>query len=378
MAADSSDDELLGGLTGQARRERAELVEWLLAHDFDVQQIRGALIPMLLPAHRVVGDDGTYVSAQQICESTGIELDLLRRLHQAVGLPRVDDPTAAVQSRADAESVVRSKPFIDFGFDVDEVVVFLRVLVEGLEHTAETMRKAALRVVLRPGASELELATAMQELATDVVPLLGPMIEDLLHLELRRSFETEAVNFAERSEGSLPGAREVTVAFADLVGFTELGELVAPEELVRIANRLTELARDVVVTPVRYIKTVGDAVMFVSSDPEQLLHVVLDLMSAAAENELPRLRVGIASGWAVSHAGDWFGSPVNVASRITHAARPGDVVVAEPVRRQVGAAKDFEWLSLGRRTLRGVSLPVNLFAVHRRRESAGDGVTNGR
>jgi adenylate cyclase len=366
MAGETDDDELLRGFTGQARRERAELIQWLRAQGFDDEQIRGALVPMLLPANRVVGEDGTYISAQQICESTGIDLDLLRRLHQAAGLPRVDDPGTPVQSRADAESVLRSKALIDFGFNADEVVAIVRVLVEGLGHAAETMRTAALRVVLRPGASELQLAAAMKDLANDVVPLLGPMIEDLLHLELRRSFETEAVNFAERSAGSLPGAREVTVAFADLVGFTELGEMVAPEQLERIANRLAELARDVVVTPVRYIKTIGDAVMFVSSDPAQLLNVVLDLVSAAAEHELPRLRVGIASGWAVSHAGDWYGSPVNIASRITHAARPGDVVVAESVRQQVGGAEDYEWSSLGGRTLRGVSLPVNLFAIRRR------------
>jgi adenylate cyclase len=370
MAADTDDDELLRGLTGQARREGAELTQWLRAHDFDIQQIRNALVPMLLPAHRVVGDYATYVSAQQICDATGIDQELLGQLHQAVGLPRVDDPAAAVQSRADAESVVRSKALLDFGFDADEVVAILRVLVDGLGHAAEAMRKAALRVVLPPGASELELAIAMKELATDVAPLLGPMIEDLLHLELRRSFETEAVNFTERSAGSLPGAREVTVAFADLVGFTELGEMVVPEELERIANRLAELARDVVVSPVRFVKTIGDAVMFVSSDPEQLLNVVLDLLSAAAEHELPRLRAGIASGWAVSHAGDWFGSPVNIASRITHAARPGDVVVAEPVRQEVGSAADFDWSSLGERTLRGVSLPVSLFAVRRRRASS--------
>ena len=369
MAADN-DDELLRGLSGQARRERAELIEWLLAHDFGVQQIREALVPMLLPAHRVVGDYGTYVSAQQICAATGIDLELLRQLHQGVGLPRVDDPTAAVQSQADAESVIRSKALLDFGFDVEEVVTILRVLVEGLGHAAETIRKAALRVVLRPGASELELATAMKELATNVAPLLGPMIEDLLHLQLRRSFETEAVNFAERSTGSLPGAREVTVAFADLVGFTELGELVMPEELERIANRLAELARDVVISPVRFVKTIGDAVMFVSSEPEPLLNVVLDLLAAAAEHELPRLRVGAASGWAVSHAGDWYGSPVNIASRITHAARPGDVVVAESVRQDVGAAKDFEWSPLGERTLRGLSVPVSLFVVRRRRASS--------
>jgi class 3 adenylate cyclase len=78
----------------------------------------------------------------------------------------------------------------------------------------------------------------------------------------------------------------VTVAFADPVGFTELGEAVPPEQLEHIANRLAELARDAVVTPVRFVKTIGDAVMFVASDPEQLLNVALDLVSESVRQEL--------------------------------------------------------------------------------------------
>src|ERR1700730_4306542 len=59
MAGGTDDDELLRGFTGQARRERAELIQWLRAQGFDDEQIRGALVPMLLPANRVVGEDGT-------------------------------------------------------------------------------------------------------------------------------------------------------------------------------------------------------------------------------------------------------------------------------------------------------------------------------
>ena len=51
----------------------------------------------------------------------------------------------------------------------------------------------------------------------------------------------------------MPGARTVEVAFADLVGFTRLGEIVPPEELEQLANRLTDAARDVAVAPVRFI-----------------------------------------------------------------------------------------------------------------------------
>jgi adenylate cyclase len=305
------------------------------------------------------------VSAREVCESTGVELELLQRLQSAVGLPRIEDPDAAVLPRADGEAAARAKFFIDMGVDPDETVAVMRVLMEGLGHAAAMMREAALKTLLRPGATEIELAVATEDLARRSVPRLGPMMEDLLLLQLRHSFETEAVNAAERAAGSLPGARHVTVAFADLAGFTQLGEALAPEELERVASRLADLAHDVVVTPVRFVKSIGDAVMLMCFDPAPLLQAVLDLADAAAANDLPPLRIGVASGCAVSRAGDWFGSPVNVASRVTGAARPGTVLVAESARDAVGSAGGLDWSSAGARRLKGVKGEVKVFRVRR-------------
>lgn len=363
---DAEVDGLLRGLTGRARTERAELVEWLLARGFGIDQIRSSVVPTLLPANRVIGDDGSRVSVRELAARTGVDEELLRRLHRAVGLARTVDADAAPQSRADAESVLRAAGLVDLGFDADALVAIVRDLVEGFERAAETMRKAALKAVLRPGATEAELAGAFEELAVRIAPVLGPMVEDLLHLQLRRSFETEAVNIAERTAGTLPGARFVTAAFADMVGFTELGERLLPEQLELLANRLADLARDVVIPPVRFVKSIGDAVMFVSTEPRPLLDVLLTLVSRAQQTDLPALRVGVASGWAVSHAGDWIGSPVNLASRITDAARPGAVVVPESSRRYVAASADIEWTALGSRRLKGIGGEIALFEVRYR------------
>ena len=178
--------------------------------------------------------------------------------------------------------------------------------------------------------------------------------------------ETEAVNASERAEGTaLPGARDVTVAFADLVGFTRLGEAVPPEDLERLASRLAELAHETAVPPVRLIKTIGDAVMLMCPDPVPLLDAMLDLVVAAEESDLPQLRVGIASGSAVSRAGDWFGSPVNVASRVTGAARPGAVLVAESTREAVGENDRFAWSFAGARHLKGIRGETKLFRARR-------------
>ena len=97
----------LDGLQGREHRERAELVEWLLDRGFTTDQIQHSLVPMLLPANRVLGDDGVYVSAREVAESTGIDLEVLQRLDRAAGLPKIDDPDAAVLPRADALAVPR-------------------------------------------------------------------------------------------------------------------------------------------------------------------------------------------------------------------------------------------------------------------------------
>ena len=165
---------------------------------------------------------------------------------------------------------------------------------KGLSHAAEVMRYTALAAVLEPGATELETARRSRALSSQIAPRLGPMIEAMLFMQLRHSMETEAVNVSERAAGvPLPGARQVTVAFADLVGFTRLGEAVPPEELVQLADRLADVARDVAVPPVRLIKTIGDAVMFVCPDPAPLFDALLKLVEVTdSDNDFPRLRAG--------------------------------------------------------------------------------------
>jgi adenylate cyclase len=359
---------LLDGLEGEVRTERAELIAWLLDRGFSIDQIRASVAPLLLPANRVMGEDGVYLSAREICKETGVDLELLQRLQGAVGLPRIEDPGAAVLPRADGLAATHAKLFLDLGVDADETVAVMRVLMEGLQHAASMMHQAAFKTLARPGASEIELAEAVEALAHQGVPQVGPMVQDLMLLALRHSFETWAVTAAERAAGTLPGARKVAVAFADLAGFTRLGEAIPAEELEQVANRLADLAHDVAVAPVRFVKTIGDAVMLVCADPVPLLNAVLDLVEVAAKEGLPRLRGGVASGDAVSRAGDWFGSPVNVASRVTGAARAGTVLVTESARQAVGDAKGFDWAFAGSRHLKGISGEVNLFRVSRSRE----------
>lgn len=358
--------------------ERAELVDWLLDQGFSQDEIESSFSPMLLPARRVLGDDGHHVSARETSQKTGLDLEQLIRFQRAAGLPAVDDLDAPMFLQRDADTAAHIKRFLDLGLDPDLMLAIVRVLAQGLANASEVINVAALDAVLHPGVSELDIAKGAEALAGAAVPLLGPMINDLLLLQLRHKLQTEAVNAGERAEGKpRPEAKMIGASFADLVGFTALGEELPPAQLEQLANRLADLAHDVAKPPVRFIKTIGDAVMFISPDVADLLDAVLALVDAAAADEsLPRLRVGVAYGAAVSRAGDWFGRPVNLASRLTSAARPGSVLVSEAVRDEIGEDRPFRWSVAGTKRLKGISGEVRVYrarsALAQDSHSAGD------
>jgi adenylate cyclase len=363
--ADVDIETLLGGLADDARRDRAELIGWLLDCSFTVDQVAASPTPMMLPANRAMGDQDVYVSTREMARLSGIKLELLQQLMRAAGLPRIEDPDAVEVPLVDAQAVAHAKYLLDIGLDAAEAVAAVKVLTEGFARFAAMMREPAFRLLVKPGASEIDIAKAAEALAQAAIPHAGAMLESLLRVQYRRMFEAEAIGVAERAAGALPGARQVAVAFADLVGFTHLGEMLAPEKLERVARRLAELAQDVAVSPVGFVKTIGDAVMLVSADTARLIEAILELIDVAAAEGLPRLRAGVAAGLAVNRAGDWFGSPVNVASRVTGLARPGTVLVTDSARRSSGATVDLVWVPSGAQRLRGVPDPVELFRAHR-------------
>jgi adenylate cyclase len=357
---------LLEGLAGQQRADRVALLEYLLADGVPLGELRRATANgtvAFLPADRVLVGDERYTAAQ-VAELTGVDEELLMAARRAMGLT-VPEPDEAVFTEAELESARMVHVAHDAGISDEDIAELLRVLGRGMAQTAEVLRALPFKQVLKPGISEPELAFGYAQTAARLYPLVNPLLSNVLLLHLRTGTQAEIISALERGGGELPGAREVTVCFADLVGFTRLGEEVPPDELGRLAARLEALAADATAPPVRLVKTIGDAAMLASVEPQPLLDAALDLLDAAdAEGEdFPQLRVGVALGRALSRAGDWFGRPVNLASRITQIARPGSLLAQREVREAM--PDEYRWSYAGERRLRGVREPVALFRARR-------------
>jgi adenylate cyclase len=106
--------------------------------------------------------------------------------------------------------------------------------------------------------------------------------------------------------------------------------------------------------------------MLSASEPGALLDAALELLDGAdSEGEdFPQLRAGAALGRAVPRAGDWFGRPVNLASRITGIARPGSVVVSEPLKDSV-PEDGFRFSFIGNRKIKGVPGSTALYRARK-------------
>jgi adenylate cyclase len=364
---DFAAEGLLDGLEGEACADRLALLEQLAGEGVPLSELRrttasGTIV--FLPADRVIAGGRRY-TAVEVAELSGIELNFLVAARRAMGLP-IPEPDEPVYTEADVESASRTLLARQAGIADEDILDLLRVLGRGLSQAAESLRALPLKLVLEPGMSERDLAGRYAQAAAQLYPLVDPMLSNVLALHLRDATQSEVVSALERSGGRLPGSREVAVCFADLVGFTRLGEEVPPDELGRLAVRLEALATEAAEPPVRLVKTIGDAAMLAAPEPEPLLEAALALIDAAdAEGEdFPQLRAGAALGRAVPRAGDWFGRPVNLASRITAIARPGSVLAEREVRESARDA--YGWSYAGERRLRGIREPVPLFRARRR------------
>jgi adenylate cyclase len=361
---------LLDGLEGEEREARLRLLEKLSEADVPDDELRKAVEEQrlaLLPVERALGGD-RRLTLTDVASRADLSADLVRQHVRALGLPVPEDDEPAFDDE-DVEMLESLKRFLDAGLDQEGIEDATRVVGESMSRVARTIGQLTANSLIQPGVTEHDVGLGFAEAARQLVPLFGAQLEFVFKKQLLELVRSEVISRQELVSGH-PDAETINISFADLVGFTKLGEELPPEELGRVAGRLGELAADAAEPPVRLVKTIGDAAMLVSPETEPLVRVTLELVRAAddAGEEFPMLRAGVARGEAIGRGGDWYGRPVNVASRLTGVARAGSVLATESVHEEAESA--FDWSFAGKKKLKGVKEPLPLFRA--REKSAGE------
>lgn len=186
--------------------------------------------------------------------------------------------------------------------------------------------------------------------------------------------EGSAANGQNYSPATMSDTDEHTFLFADLSGFTALTEVHGDREAADLAAGFFDDARALLQEhAAREVKTVGDAMMIRCESASGAIGLALRLVQDVGERHgFPSVRVGLNTGPAVERDGDWFGTTVNLAARLSAAAAGGEVLVTGASAAATGAPDGGELGTMpphrtvvlrprGRRTLRNIAEPVELF-----------------
>lgn len=292
MAIDFNEEGLLEGLDGPARRARLELLDGLASDGFELEELREAAAEgrlAFLAVERVLARGEDCYTPGEIAEETGLDQAFLERLWRALGMA-VRDPSETAFTEADLEAARRVKALREAGLSEEAIVEVGRVTSRGMFAVASAIRRVFNETYLHAGDDEQSLALRYAEASRELTPLLGPILEHILGVQQRSLIRQAAVDTSTLASGLLPQGQETAFCFADLVGFTKLGESVDSAALGEVAERLEAMAVEVADPPVRLIKTIGDAVMLESADTEALLDAALRLVDRADEegDEFPQ------------------------------------------------------------------------------------------
>jgi adenylate cyclase len=301
---------------------------------------------------------------REVAERAEVTIDHARLLWRALGFADVDDDKRAFTDR-DVEALRTVQRLMAQGIIDDETqVAMTRAMGQSLGRLAEWQVSAITSSLTDPdgpgGGDPIEAARE-----------LVPVMESLIGYVWRRHLASTAGRLLAVAGGEVDGS--LSVGFADLVGFTSLTRHVDEEELGKLVERFEQVANDVVAEHGgRVIKTVGDEVMFAADAPDVAAEIALGLLEQAAAADLPELRVGLACGAVLARLGDLYGEPVNLASWLTSAARPGSILVDRELASGLEDDARFALRRVPPRPVRGYALlqPLRL----RRAPGADEGV----
>ena len=127
----------------------------------------------------------------------------------------------------------------------------------------------------------------------------------------------------------VPRDAEATFLFADIAGFTALTEAHGDEQAVQLVEEFASAVQaELPRVDGEYVKAVGDALMLRVPDPGDAVRLGLWITrSAMSGHQALSVRVGGNYGSAVERGGDYFGSTINVAGRVSALAGGGELLV---------------------------------------------------
>jgi adenylate cyclase len=314
------------------------------------------------------GSEGRY-TLREVARASGLEAGLVERILTAMGLSALADE---LMSDEDLEMMRYVSAMLAAGLPPPAFLQLARVYGQALAQIADAeVRLVHLYVhepLMREGMPSVQIAEEMEELVRALIPFVVPLMSYVHNKFLTHFVEQDVIGHMEAElaeSASQEGRLRVAIAFADLAGYARLTVERGDEEALEAVERFVEAVEQTLPHDARVIKTLGDEVMVVASDPAALTGWAVDLQSEL-DRDQPPPRIGIHYGDALYRDGDYYGREVNQAARVVARAAGGEVLVTRPVVDMAEAVDGVAFERIGEVGLKGFLEPTELFIASRR------------
>ncbi len=323
------------------------------------------------PLENLLNPKGGRYTLKQAAREAGLKPELIERMYTTMGLSALSLQSV---SDEDLEVMKYAAALLDTGFPPAAYLQIMRVYGQAIAQIADAeVRLFHLYVhepLMRQGVPGEQMAEEMEGLAREILPFAVPLMNYLHGRFLAHFVEQDVVGHMENDladDAPGEGRLRVAVAFADLAGYARLTVERGDEEALGTVERFVEAVEQSLPVDARVIKTLGDEVMVVGSDPTALARWAVALGSSMPPDEPPP-RIGVHYGQALYREGDYYGRDVNQAARVVARAGGGEVLVTRPVVDAAEGVEGLQFERIGEVGLKGFSEPTELFVA-----SAGKG-----
>jgi adenylate cyclase len=316
------------------------------------------------PIENLLSGSERHYTLREVARASGLQPALIERILAAMGLAALAEEP---MSEEDLEMMRYVAAMLAAGLPLAAFLQLARVYGQALAQIADAeVRLIHLYVhepLVREGVPSVEIAEEMEGLARELLPFVVPLMSYAHNRFLAQFVEQDIIGHMEAEladSASEEGRLRVAIAFADLAGYARLTVERGDEEALEAVERFVEAVEQTLPHDARVIKTLGDEVMVVATDPAALTGWAVGLQ-AHTEADQPPPRIGIHYGEALYRDGDYYGREVNQAARVVARAAGGEVLVTRPVVDMASAVNGVSFERIGEVGLKGFTEPTELF-----------------
>jgi adenylate cyclase len=320
------------------------------------------------PLENLLSSGGPRYSLREASRRSGLDPELIKRIYATMGLSAASLETITEE---DVQMMRYAAGVLAAGIPLPAFLQLMRIYGQVIAQIADAeVRLVHLYVhepLMRAGVPSVEIAEEMEGLTREALPFAAPFMNYLHGRLLAHFVEQDMIGHMEVDLGEAleEGRVRVAIAFADLAGYARLTVERGDEAAVSTVERFVEAVAQSLPADARVIKTLGDEVMVVGSDPAALTGWAVGLASGTEPAE-PQPRIGLHYGEALYRDGDYYGRDVNQAARVVARAGGGEVLVTRPVVDMAVGVDGVDFDRIGEVRLKGFSEPTELFIASRK------------